>query len=119
MIPPSVELAEVISRYGSEFIDRYHPPGYHKGVLYAIKSCRTAVLGGHIDQCDNCDRLRISYNSCRNRHCPKCQGIYRKKWVNKRLEDILPIPYYHAVFTLPDFLHELIPEFCTLNLEVR
>jgi len=107
MIPPTVELAEIIRRYGSEFIDQYHPSGYHKGVLSAIKSCRTAVLGGHIDQCDDCDRLRISYNSCRNRHCPKCQGLKQLRWVLSRKEDLLPVRYFHMVFTLPDALNSL------------
>lgn len=107
MIPPSVELAEIISRYGSEFIERFHPSGYHKGVLYAIKSCRTAILGGHIDQCDDCNRLRISYNSCRNRHCPKCQGLKQLRWVLSRKEDLLPVRYFHMVFTIPDVLNTL------------
>ncbi|MCB9309567.1 MAG: IS91 family transposase [Lewinellaceae bacterium] len=75
--------------------------------LRAIKDCRTLALGGHIDQCDDCGHLHISYNSCRNRHCPKCQGHKRVEWINARESELLPIPYFHVVFTLPDTLNLL------------
>jgi hypothetical protein len=73
----------------------------------AIKRCRTATMGGHIDQCTACGHLRISYNSCRNRHCPKCQNVQRERWIQAREDELLPVTYFHVVFTLPDSLNEL------------
>jgi len=75
--------------------------------MRAIEVCRTAVLGGHRDQCDHCGHLEISYNSCRNRHCPKCQTLRKEKWIEARSEDLLPIEYFHVVFTLPSELNHL------------
>jgi len=75
--------------------------------MHAIEVCRTAVLGGHKDQCDHCGHLEISYNSCRNRHCPKCQTLRKEKWIEARSEDLLPIEYFHVVFTLPSELNHL------------
>lgn len=76
-------------------------------ILSAIKCCRTPALGGHVDLCDDCGVIKISYNSCRNRHCPKCQGHKREEWIQKRTVDLLPVPYFHVVFTLPDTLNVL------------
>ena len=76
-------------------------------VLGALKNCRTAAMGGHVDACTDCGTLRISYNSCRNRHCPKCQGNQREKWIAAREAELLPVPYFHVVFTLPDTLNQL------------
>jgi hypothetical protein len=76
--------------------------------MRAIEVCRTAVLGGHKDQCDNCGHQEISYNSCRNRHCPKCQTLRKERWIEARREDLLPIPYFHLVFTLPSELNPLV-----------
>jgi len=73
----------------------------------AVKRCRTASLGGHVDGCTSCGLLRISYNSCRNRHCPKCQGKQREQWIHAREDELLPVPYFHVVFTLPDTLNQL------------
>jgi hypothetical protein len=75
--------------------------------LNAVRRCRSAALGSHIDGCTSCGHLRISYNSCRNRHCPKCQGTAREKWIQARQEELLPVPYFHVVFTLPDVLNRL------------
>jgi hypothetical protein len=75
--------------------------------LSAIKKCRTAELGGHIDACDDCGKLHMSYNSCRNRHCPKCQGHKREQWIEAREADLLPVPYFHGVFTLPEAINPL------------
>jgi Putative transposase/Transposase zinc-binding domain len=75
--------------------------------MQAIEGCRTALLGGHVDQCDHCGHLRISYNSCRNRHCPKCQFLRKEQWIQARREDLLPIPYFHVVFTVPAELNPL------------
>lgn len=76
-------------------------------ILRVIESCRTAALGGHIDQCNDCGVTHISYNSCRNRHCPKCQGHKREAWIQQREADLLPCTYYHVVFTLPQALNPL------------
>ena len=76
--------------------------------MRAIEVCRTAVLGGHKDQCDHCGHVEISYNSCRNRHCPKCQTLRKEKWIEARREDLLPIEYFHVVFTLPSELNLLV-----------
>ena len=83
--------------------------GWKQRTLYALMRCRTAAMGGHIDRCDNpkCHKLHISYNSCRNRHCPRCQGHKREQWIQKREDDLLNVPYFHVVFTLPDHLNGL------------
>lgn len=75
--------------------------------LKAIRDCRTSAMGGHIDACDDCGNLSISYNSCRNRHCPKCQGEKRAQWIEARESELLPVPYFHVVFTLPSELNQL------------
>ncbi len=75
--------------------------------LRAIKDCRTVALGGHVDSCNSCGHVQISYNSCRNRHCPKCQGHKRVQWIEARESELLPVPYFHVVFTLPDELNTL------------
>jgi hypothetical protein len=80
---------------------------HQQRTLRAISNCRTAALGGHVDACDACGNIRISYNSCRNRHCPKCQGHKRVEWIAKREADLLPCTYYHIVFTLPQELNTL------------
>ncbi len=76
--------------------------------MRAIESCRTAELGGHVDECDHCGTKVISYNSCRNRHCPKCQFLKKEQWIEAREKDLLPIPYFHVVFTIPDLLNPLV-----------
>jgi len=76
--------------------------------MRAIETCRTAEQGGHVDECDHCGTKVISYNSCRNRHCPKCQFLKKEQWIEAREKDLLPIPYFHVVFTIPDFLNPLV-----------
>ena len=80
---------------------------HQQKTLRALMQCRTAALGGHVDACDECGSVRISYNSCRNRHCPKCQGHKREQWIHKREQELLPCTYYHLVFTLPQELNPL------------
>lgn len=80
---------------------------HQQKTLRAISQCRTIALGGHVDACDECGNIRISYNSCRNRHCPKCQGHKREEWIASREADLLPCTYYHLVFTLPQELNKL------------
>ena len=87
---------------------RLHRPSVaQEAVLRHISDCRTAALGGHLEQCDSCEYQRISYNSCRDRHCPKCQSTARNEWVTQRLQRLLPVPYFHVVFTIPDRLNPL------------
>ncbi len=82
-------------------------PVHQQKTLRALQQCRTAALGGHVDACDGCGNISVSYNSCRNRHCPKCQGHKREEWIQKREQDLLPCTYYHVVFTLPAELDKL------------
>ena len=83
------------------------PNSWKSRTLHAVRKCRTIALGGHIDACDCCNTLHLSYNSCRNRHCPTCQGHKREQWIAKRSEELLNIPYYHVVFTIPHELNAL------------
>ncbi|MDQ3024520.1 MAG: IS91 family transposase [bacterium] len=101
-------MADVIRRAGRRFIDRYQEflTWPQVKVLKAIERCRTAALGGHRDQCDRCGHQAISYNSCRNRHCPKCQTNARDKWLAARQQELLSVDYYHLVFSVP---HALVP----------
>ena len=82
------------------------PTSWHLRTLHAIRRCRTQAMGGHIDQCNCCKKLHISYNSCRNRHCPTCQGHKREEWIRAREVELLNVPYFHVVFTLPSELNE-------------
>ena len=79
---------------------------WHARTLHAIRRCRTQAMGGHIDKCDCCNKLHISYNSCRNRHCTTCQGHKREEWINARGNELLEVPYFHVVFTLPSEFNE-------------
>jgi len=107
---PPWEVADVIRMAGSSFIDRYRESltWAQVKVLTAIARCRTAALGGHRDQCVGCGYQAISYNSCRNRHCPKCQTNAREKWLRVRQQELLPVGYYHLVFSVPHALAPLI-----------
>ena len=109
MIRPPLEVADIVRTYGAAFVKQHHRwlTSLHLKVLRAIAACRTAALGGHIEQCDSCGQRAISYNSCLNRHCPKCQGAARQAWLAKRSAELLPVPYYHVVFTLPHVLAPL------------
>ncbi len=98
------ELSDILNLYGSKFIQQDNLPAYKVSVLNSIKLCRTSYFGGHVDKCDDCGHIRISYNSCGNRHCPKCQGLKKEQWIMAREEDLLPVKYFHVVFTVP---HEL------------
>jgi hypothetical protein len=104
---PAFELAQIIDRFGHEYETQYPVNTYIQRTLRAIRQCRSSALGGHVDQCDSCGHIRISYNSCRNRHCPKCQNTQREAWIENRKQDLLPVPYFHVVFTIPDTLNGL------------
>ena len=104
---PPLEVADLVRAAGECFLEKSRGwlRGQHRKVLSAIERCRTAALGGHLDECSDCGhRPAISYNSCRNRHCPKCQANTRERWLQARRKQLLPTRYLHAVFTLP---HEL------------
>ena len=100
------EVADVLRKAGTA-IENWGLNTWQLRTLYALKKCRTASLGGHIDGCDSCGNITISYNSCRNRHCPKCQGNKREDWIQARSTELLPVPYFHVVFTLPDSINSL------------
>jgi hypothetical protein len=104
---PAVEVADILHAQGDTFVAQ-HPwlSVQQRSVLRAIARCRTAALGGHVDRCDACGHQAISYNSCRNRHCMKCQAQARERWLHARERELLDVPYVHVVFTLP---HALLP----------
>jgi hypothetical protein len=104
---PAYELADVLQAHwpAVQHSGRYNT--WQLRTMDAVRRCRTASLGGHVDGCSSCGLLHISYNSCRNRHCPKCQSKQREEWVQARDEELLPVPYFHVVFTLPDTLNQL------------
>jgi hypothetical protein len=103
---PPFEVADIIRAHGNSFVDRNRSwlTWLHLRVLFAIEHCRTAALGGHLDRCRQCGHEAISFNSCRSRHCPKCQTNARNQWLADRDKELLPVSYVHVVFTLP---HEL------------
>jgi len=103
-----VELADIFRAHGESY-RRAHPlPVSHLKIMQAVERCRTAALGGHLEQCDSCGYERPAYNSCRNRHCPKCQSLAKVKWLDKQKSELLPVGYFHLVFTLPHELNGLI-----------
>jgi len=106
MVRNKYEVADVIHRFLPQMIQSKLLI-HHKRTLNAISRCRTAALGSHTDKCDSCGHIKISYNSCRNRHCPKCQGIEKEAWIVMQEDMMLPIVYYHVVFTLPHLLNSL------------
>lgn len=102
-----VELQDILSEHGEEYCRNHKLPFNVIKVINDIISCRTAELGGHIDECEDCGHKRISYNSCRNRHCPKCQTLAKEKWLLERKKDLLAVSYFHIVFTIPEELNFL------------
>src|SRR5712692_4266071 len=103
MSRPMLEVADVFRRYGDAYRQQHHAAlsTAQRRVMTAIETCRTAVLGGHLEQCDACGHERNAYNSCANRHCPKCQSLARAKWIEDRTAEVLEVPYFHVVFTVP------------------
>ena len=108
-MPPSIEVADILRRWGCAYREAH--PGQltieKLRAMRAIEVCRTAVLGGHVEACDQCGAQRIAYNSCRNRHCPKCQGLDKEQWVEAQQALLLPVDYFHMVFTVPSQLNPL------------
>jgi len=110
-VKPKHELSEVVHLYGKEFLKK-HPQDFQViKTLDAIARCRTASLGGHQCKCDKCGYSRYFYNSCRNRHCPKCQTVNRERWIVQREAELLPVAYFHVVFTLPEELRTLAADY--------
>ncbi|MGI8582719.1 MAG: IS91 family transposase [Chitinophagaceae bacterium] len=103
---PAFEVAHVLNAHWPA-VQHSSLNTWQLRTLHAVRRCRSAALGSHVDGCTSCGHLRISYNSCRNRHCPKCQGSEREKWIEARQDELLPVPYFHVVFTLPDVLNTL------------
>ena len=102
----NIELADVFERHGDAYLDAHRLRATQAKVMHAVRSCRTAALGGHRDWCPQCGFCRYLYHSCRNRHCPKCQALTKAQWLENRCRELLPVPYFHNTFTLP---HELNP----------
>jgi len=103
------EIADIITRFGAAFVEQCKPNAYQVRVLDALQQCRTQTYGGHKDRCDNdsCGHERFSYNSCGNRHCPKCQQTKQAVWAEDTMNKSLNVKYFHVVFTVPDTLHEI------------
>jgi len=104
----SPELADVFRLYGEKYALNHPLPQSHRKVMSAIEACRTATLGGRVEECDHCNEKVILYNSCGNRHCPKCGAMATAKWLEARLGEVLPAPYFHGTFTVPHKLNPLM-----------
>lgn len=104
-----LEVQDIFLQYGDAYREEHkNLPIHILKVMSAIEQCRTSALGGHMTICEDCGDLQISYNSCRNRHCPKCQAIAREQWVNKQKSNLLNVGYFHVVFTIPDILNAVV-----------
>jgi Putative transposase/Transposase zinc-binding domain len=108
MSAPKLELADILRRHGQSFLENQSASAAQRRAVRAILQCRSAELGGHVDQCDSCGHKRISYNSCRNRHCPKCRSLEKARWLDQRQSELLPVHYFHVVFTIPRQLSDLV-----------
>jgi hypothetical protein len=104
----TLKVADIFRSFGEAYRRRHRLPLQQHRLMRAIECCRTAALGGHVDRCQHCDYERISYNSCRNRHCPKCQNLAWAEWVQRRKAELLPIEYFHVVFTIPQELNAVV-----------
>ncbi len=111
---PAIEVADIFRKHGESFLKNYSASPEQVGVINQIITCRTAAQGGHVEFCDSCSHTQNAYNSCRNRHCPKCQTMAKEEWLNNRKAELLPVPYFHLVFTLPHELNPLI--LCNMDI---
>lgn len=102
MAPAALELADIFRLHGPAYRQRHDLPLHQLRLMQAIENCRTPALGGVVEWCDHCQYTHIQYRSCRNRHCPKCQGLAREKWIEQRQAELLPVEYFHVVFTVPE-----------------
>ena len=102
MTGPTPELADIFRQHGTAYRQAHALPLHQHRLMQAIVNCRTAALGGAVEWCDHCQNKRIVYRSWRDRHCPKCQGLARERWIQQRFAELLPVEYLHVVFTLPE-----------------
>ena len=109
-----VDFSDILHEYGQEYISKNNIKGQQKGIIQLLSACRTAAMGSHFEKCDQCDYSGKAYNSCRNRHCPVCQQKDKLQWLDKRMQELLPVGYFHVVFTIP---HQLNP-LCLDNKKV-
>ena len=109
---PKIEMADIFRRYGEVYRSDHDGSmsTTQRRIMSAIEVCRTAALGGHVEECDNdnCGHQRIAYNSCRNRHCPKCQSLARAEWIEERQSELLDCEYFHVVFTVPEEIAPIV-----------
>lgn len=103
---PRYQVADVLN-LEELYLEKLTNTSWHLRTLHAIRKCRTKALGGHLDWCTDCGKLHLQFNSCRNRHCPTCQGHKQQQWIAARIQELLPVPYFHVVFTLPDHLNSI------------
>jgi hypothetical protein len=115
---PKLEVADIVRKHIRDYQNAYPLSPDQRRVLYHLLHCRTAKMGGHIDRCDHCGAQRVMYHSCRNRHCPKCQQIPRERWIEKQKSQLLPVTYFHIVFTLPHELNPIILKNKSLMLNI-
>ena len=120
MARPALEVADIFRDHGPAWreANRGHVSLGQLKVMSAIERCRTAALGGHVARCENaaCGYTEIAYNSCRNRHCPKCQGAASRRWLAEREAELLPVPYFHVVYTLPSQLRDIATRTSALSI---
>jgi len=107
MPPPALELADIFRRHGPAYRQAHDLPLHQQRLMWAIENCRTPTLGAVVDWCDHCQHTHVQYRSCRNRHCPKCQGLARARWLAQRQAELLPVEYFHVVFTLPERIAQI------------
>ena len=105
---PALEVAHIFRTHGAAYRQAHALSRPQRAVMHAIETCRTPARGGHLEVCDHCGHTQPAYNSCRNRHCPKCEALREARWLDARLAQLLPIPYFHVVFTLPAALRPLV-----------
>jgi predicted Zn-ribbon and HTH transcriptional regulator len=103
-----LEVSDILNRYGEQYAQKHKLSAQQSRVIGALTKCRTADLGGHVSVCNECGVTKVFYNSCRDRHCPKCQSLAREQWLDKRRAELLPVQHYHLVFTVPPALNELL-----------
>jgi hypothetical protein len=103
-----LEVADIFRQHIHQYRQSYPLLPDHKKIVSSLLNCRTAYLGGHVERCSHCGAKRITYHSCRNRHCPKCQQIPRERWIEARKQELLPTSYFHVIFTLPHELNVIV-----------
>ncbi|SRR6266852_660274 len=107
MPPPALELADIFRLHGPAYRQAHDLPWQQQRLMQAIENCRTPALGSVVECCSQCQYTHIQYRSCRNRHCPKCQGLARARWLQQRQAELLPVEYFHVVFTVPEHIAQI------------